>query len=303
MDRRGSATDGADGTGEAPPDADGDDDAAAVGMEGTWRPEDVPEMLPDRAAVIDADGPVDALDYAADVRDAAALDAAAAADHVDHLASVVRETTGDSRAAAAEALDLIGRRRPSTLAVWTDDLVALAADADPAAAAAGLRALVRLAEADPAAAAAGAGTAVDAAGATDARRRPALRLVAALAEADPEHVPDADRVVAAAMADADAGVRTAGALCAASVLAAAPGTFPRTATGLFELLDDADADVRAGAHLALVRFARDHPEQVPEKRAAVEALGRASDADLDLAPGATKDALTALLEVAHGYSF
>ncbi|MFB6157343.1 MAG: hypothetical protein ABEJ34_05835, partial [Haloferacaceae archaeon] len=158
MDRRGSAADGADEA-EAVPDADerdGPDADPSVSMEGTWRPEDVPEMLPSRGEAADAD----AFEYAADVRDAAALDAAAAADHVDHLVGIVRDTAGDSRAAATEALDLIGRRHPRTLAVWTDDLVALATDADPAAAGVGFRALVHLADADPAAAAEGADAAV-----------------------------------------------------------------------------------------------------------------------------------------------
>jgi hypothetical protein len=42
---------------------------------------------------------------------------------------------------------------------------------------------------------------------------------------------------------------------------------------------------------------------VPEKRTAIEALGSVSDRDLGIAEGATKDALTNLLEVVHGYSF
>lgn len=303
MDRRGSPTDGADGAPEETAAADRraveSESDVAVSMDGTWRPDEVPEMLPYRGEAADAD----AFGYAADVRDAAALHATAAADHVDYLVGIVRGTTGDARAAAAEALDLIGRRSPSALAVWTEHLVALATADDPAAAAVGFRALAHLSETHPAAAAAGVDAAVEAARSTDVRHRPALRLVAALAEADPDHVSGADPAVAAAMAADAADVRAAGALCAASVLAAAPGSFPRTASRLFDLFDDADPEVSAAARVALVRFARTHPAKVPEKRRAVEVVGRVTGGDLGLDAGATKDALTALLAAVHGYSF
>ncbi|MFB6282301.1 MAG: hypothetical protein ABEH40_09805, partial [Haloferacaceae archaeon] len=123
-----------------------------VSMDGTWWPEDVPEMLPARGEAGDL-GP---LEYAAAVRDAAALDADAAADHVDRLVGIAREVGGDPRDAAIEALDLIGRRSPAALAVRRNDLRSLAADPDPVAAGAGLRALARLADVNPEAAAAGA---------------------------------------------------------------------------------------------------------------------------------------------------
>lgn len=276
------------------------DEDAAVSMDGTWRPEDAPEMLPAR----DEAGTLGPLGYATAVRNAAALDAAAAADHADRLIGIVRETDGDARAVAGEALDLIGRHSPTSLAVWTDDLVALATDADPGAAGVGFRALAHLADAAPEAAAAGADAAVDATTAADPRRRqPALRLVAAIAESAPERVAGADRGVAGAMAATAADVRSAGALCAGTLLAVAPGTFPRTASALVDRLDDDEPDVRAHVLIALVRFARAHPAQVPEKRAAIEALGAACDADLGLVEGASKDALTSLLEVVHGYSF
>ncbi|MFB6079857.1 MAG: adaptin, partial [Haloferacaceae archaeon] len=164
--------------------------------------------------------------------------------------------------------------------------------------------LAHLADADPEAAAAGADAALEAVTATDTtRRRPALRLIAAVAESDPDRVAGADRGVAGALADPAPDVRSAGALCAATLLSVAPGTFPRTASALVDRLDDPDPDVRAHVRIALVRFARNHPAQVPEKRAAVEALGATADRDLGLTGGATKEALTSLLEVVHGYSF
>lgn len=302
MDRRHPVADGegdVEETGGQSGDGATDADDAGLSMADAWRPEDVPEMLPAR----DEAGELGPLEYAAAVRDAAALDADAAADHVDRLVGIAREVDGDPRDVAVEALDLIGRRSPAALSVRTADLRSLAADPDPVAAGAGLRALARLAADAPGAAAAGVDAALEAITATDARRRPALRLVGAVGESDPDRVAGADRGVAAAMADADPETRTAGVLCAASLLAAAPGTFPRTANALIERLDDPDPDVRDHARVALVPFARDHPAAVPEKRTAIESLGAASDRDLGLPDGATKDALTALLETVHGYAF
>lgn len=242
------------------------------------------------------------MEYVESVAEMAVADPVAAGDCVGDLLALAREFDGDVRTAAGEALNLIGLLRPVEFEVWVDDVRSLAAAADDDLTFLGLRALAQLAGENPNAAAPGLDAAFGALGAsrTDLRRA-AFSLVAEVGAVEPERVRRADRDVVAALRDPDASVRLAGAITAAKLLGTDPSQFPRTATALFDALDDADEEVREYAHAGLVHFALEHPEQVPEKRRAISVLATVADADIGLREGATKDALTRLLALDPEY--
>jgi hypothetical protein len=233
---------------------------------------------------------------------AALEDPVAGGDYVGDLLAVVRDCEPPVSESAAEALNLLGYLRPGAFAVWVDDLVAFASDRDGDLAFVGLRALAQLAGENSRAAAKGLDAALDRV--TDPRtetRQAALSVVAEVGADAPDRVRRADRDVMAAIRDEEPGVRLAGVIAAGTLLGADPQSFPRSATVLFEALDDEHDRVWEYAHVALVNFAREHPSQVPEKTRAMEALARVSDEDLGVREGATKDALTALLALERGF--
>ena len=59
--------------------------------------------------------------------------------------------------------------------------------------------------------------------------------------------------------------------------------------------DDEDEGVRDYAHIALANFAREHPDNVPQKPRALSALAGVSDDELGLRRGAIGEAMSALV--------
>lgn len=231
------------------------------------------------------------------VRSTLAHDPVAAGDYVGGLLRVVREHA-DARAAAAETLDSLGRRRPEEFAVWTDDLAAVADADDPAVAVPALRALAHLGRTCPRRARAGIDAARSQLNARDPDLRgTALAVVGAVGATEPESVHGLDREVRAGLLDAPPAVRVSAASAAGKLLAADPTEFPLTATSLFDALEDDHEVVAEYATVALVHFADERPRQVPEKRLAIETLATTDDTDLGIEEGATKDALVSLLGV------
>jgi len=256
---------------------------------------------------IDVEGPsVDPreapMEYVESVTELAVVDVVAAGDRVGDLLTVAREFDGDVRTAAGEALNLVGLLRPVEFDVWVEDVRAAAEADDEELAFLGLRALAQLAGERPQAAAAGLDVALG--NLTAPRpdlRKAALSIVAEVGAVAPERVRRADRDVVEALGAPAAEVRLAGAIAAAKLLGADPAAFPRTASALFDALDDDDPGVREYAHTGLVHFALEHPEQVPEKRRAISVLADVTDADVGLREGATKEALTSLLALDPEY--
>jgi hypothetical protein len=236
-------------------------------------------------------------EYVAAVTDLAAEDPVAAGDRVGDLLAIAREHA-DTRPAVEGALDLLGWRRPEEFAVWSEDLAAVARADAADLAAVGMAALADLGSVNPRAAATGVAAALDRASAGPVTlRQAALAVLAEVGDELPGEVRGADRHVATALNDDDAKVRQAGAMAAGRLLAADPGAFPRTASSLFEILDDDAESVREYAVAALAHFATSHPATVPEKERATEVLAAAEDEDLGLRAGTTNTALAKLLAV------
>lgn len=235
------------------------------------------------------------LEYVESVAEIAVTDPVAAGDRIGDLLVVARDH-GDARAAAGEVLNLVGLLRPAEFAVWIDDLVSFAGAADGELSFIGLRSIAQLAGENPRAAATGLDVAFDNLRASRTEtRQAALSIVAEVGAERPRLVERADRHVANALGDADPGARLAGAITAGKLLGADPGSFPRTATALFDALDDDDDAVWEYAHVALVNFAQEHPHQIPDKERTIEILATVSDASLGVQEGATKEALAGLL--------
>ena len=251
---------------------------------------------------VPADLPVDptSLERVTSIAETALRDPVSAGDRIGDLLVLAREHEGEVRETAGEVLNLLGLLRPAEFAVWRDDLASIARSSDDRIAFYALRALAQLAGDDARAASSALDVAFDHVEAPRTEmRQAALSIVAEVGGERPDLVRRADRHVMAALVDPDPGVRLAGAITAGKLLGAAPGTFPRTATVLLEALDDDCDAVWEYAHVALVHFAREHPEQVPEKKRAIERLGSISDEDLGVREGATKDALTRLLSLEY----
>lgn len=263
----------------------------------TERAASPPIEVPDRGEEPDADTPVE---YAATIVDLAVENPVAAGEYVGDLVTIARDHEA-ARDAVREALDVVGWRRPEEFEVWSADLADLAAATDDDLALLGMTALADLAAVSPRAARAG----VDAAlGRLTARstdlRRAALAVVAEVGSEDPDAVTGADRHVAAAIGDADPAIRLAGTIAAGRLLEVAPGTFPRTATGLPDALDDEEATVREYAHVAAANFAQTNPANVPEKERVMAALAATDDDELGLRRGTTNEAVSELLSVSEG---
>ena len=267
--------------------------AACPDIEPRVAPTDASSAAPSRPAP---------LEYLRDLTELALIDPVAAGDHVGDLLVLSRHDAAAVRESAGEALDLVGQLRPVEFEVWAADLVSLAGVADDGRAFLGLRALAQLAGANPRAAACGLDVAFSHVGAPDTDlRRAALVIVAEVGGADPDLVRRADRHVVTALVDPCAEIRLTGAIAAGKLLGAAPGRFPRSATALFDALDDPVDEVWEFAHVALVHFACEHPAQVPNKGRAIETLARVSDADIGVREGATKEALSSVLAVERGF--
>lgn len=221
----------------------------------------------------------------------------AAGDAVGHLLTIAADHEGPPRVAAGEALDAIGRRRPSAFEVWSETLATAARDADEEVAFFATRSLAQLAAVSPGTASKGRPAALEnLATPSPDLRQAALSVLAEVGPTDPDEVQRADRPLAAALVADHGGVRTAAAIAAGRLLAAAPSRFPRTANALVDAVDDDDEDVRQYALLALANFADEHPSNVPRKRKVIEALASADDDTLGLRRGATAEALASLVE-------
>jgi len=277
--------------------SDSDDDTVA-----TERGEQTPAELerspvetghrsPDRSAL----GPVEFVDrvggYLEDDPDAAA-------NAIGDLLAIARDEEGAARVAAGEALDAIGRRQPSAFEVWTEPVVAAARSGDEDVSFFGLRALAQLAGANPRAAGKGLDVALGSLGsASPDIRQAAISVLAEVGPVDPDAVKRADRPLAEALRAGDENVRTAAAIAAGRLLGAAPNKFPRTATALLDVLDDEAARPREFAHVALANFAREHPDNVPQKARALSALAGVTDDELGLRRGTVGEAMTALVSL------
>lgn len=258
-----------------------------------------PAVADDVTGLVAGDAPPDDRPpeaFVAAVADRLDDDPDAAGDAVGHLLTIAADHEGAPRVAAGEALDAIGRRRPSAFEVWADTLATAARDADEEVAFFATRSLAQLAAVNPGAASKGRSAALENLTApTPDLRQAALSVLAEVGPADPDEVARADRPLAGAFDDDHAGVRTAAAIAAGRLLAAAPSRFPRTANALVDATDDDDADVRQYALLALANFADEHPSNVPRKPEVIEALAGADDDTLGLRRGATAEALAALV--------
>lgn len=275
--------------------ASGRDDGA--GTDGTGGTDGTTET--DRASDDESLSPTE---YVVRVHELVYEDPVAAGDRVGDLLVLAEEDDPELRETAGETLAWLGERRPREFEVWADDLAAFAERSDPDLAFLGLRALAQLAPYHESAAMKGLQAAIRRidAGREDLRAA-ALALVAEVGAERAHEIGDADRPIAASMAAESARVRTAAAIAAGNLLAAAPQRFPRTAMALLDALEDPDDGVRAFAHVALISFATEHPSVVPEKETAIAALEEVTDDELGLRDGAVAEAQNALLRFRADY--
>lgn len=273
--------------------SDTDDDTAATdrgeAAESQRSPADAPPRRPDRSEL----DPVEFVDRVGGFLED---DPDAAADAVGDLLAVARDNGGAPRVAAGEALDAIGRRQPSAFEVWTEPIATAARSGDEEVAFFGLRALAQLGATNPRAARTGLDAALDNLRSTSPDiSRAALSVLAEVGPEDPGAVKRADRPLAESLRDGDESVRTAAAIAAGRLLGAAPNAFPRTATALLDAVEDEAGRPREFAYVALANYAREHPDNVPQKGRALSALASVTDDELGLRRGAIGEAMTALV--------
>lgn len=241
-------------------------------------------------------------EYVVRVHELVYEDPSAAGNRVGDLLVLAEEGDSRLRETIAETLAWLGERRGREFDVWADDLAAFGEKPDPDLAFLGLRALAQLAPHHEPAARKGLDAAVRRLDADhEGLRAAALALVAEVGADRADEIGDADRAIAASMNVESPRVRTAAAIAAGTLLAAAPQQFPRTSMRLLEALEDPDDEVRTFAHVALIAFATERPAVVPEKEAAIDALDAVTDEELGLRDGAVADAQNALLRELAGY--
>lgn len=249
----------------------------------------------------DLETSISAMEYVDRVAELALEDVEAAGDRIGDLLVFVTDGDEQVRSAASETIEWIGHRDRSELLVWADDFAELADDPQYDRSFVGLRSLAQLAPENERAAAKGLTAALSRLGVERIDVRTAA--ISLVAEAGPERidrVAPADRSIADAL-DADSPrVRTVAAIAAGKLLAADPHRFPRTIDRLAGSLDDTDETARAYAHVALVNFAIEQPDTVPDKPAAIEALEATSDEELGLTCGTVDRAIASLAKSVAG---
>lgn len=249
--------------------------------------------------------PLSAAEYINKVHDLVFTDVSAAGDRIGDLLVLLESESGSVDQSlhrrAAETIEWIGIRRPREFVVWSEGFRTIARSDDPELAFVGLRSLAQLAAVHERAAAKGIDPALARLDSTDPDIRvSALSLLAEVGHRDTERVSHGDRSIARATRASDPRVRTAAAIAAGNLLGANPQRFPQTARRLFDLLGDSDEGVSTYGHIALVHFASEHPDVVPNKPAAIDHLETVSDDELGLKPGSVATAVAAVAKTGFG---
>lgn len=216
---------------------------------------------------------------------------------IGELVALVETHEGKTRENAGRALELVGQRTPTAFDAWVDELAAVAARDDEAAAFVGLRALAQLAavnERDVRPALDAVRTHLDAE--TDQTRAAAWAVVAEVGSAYPESIADLDARLGAALCDPAELVCAAAVLTAGRVLPVAPDASPETAARLLDTVDAERAELRRKAYWALVNVAIERPAVIPDPRRAIKALTRVTDSELELTDGTVARAISALVD-------
>ncbi len=241
--------------------------------------------------------PLSAVEYVNKIYDLVFTDVSAAGDRIGDLLVLLESGSIDQslHRRAAEAIEWIGIRRPRELVVWSEGFRTIARSDDPELAFVGLRSLAQLAAVNERAAAKGIDPALSRLDSTDPDVRvSALSLLAEVGPRDTERVSHGDRSIARATRASDPRVRTAAAIAAGNLLGADPQRFPQTSMRLFDLLGDSNEGVTTYGHIALVHFASEHPDVVPNKTTAIDHLETVSDDELGLQPGSVAEAVAAV---------
>lgn len=287
------------GTGQSPvfvPSIDAVTDVQPDTDPSVYRSSETDSSSLDHANVADPE-PLSAAEYVGQVYDLVFTDVSAAGDRIGDLLVLLDcdSTDRSLHRRATDAIEWIGIRRPREFVVWSDGFRTIAQSEDPELAFVGLRSLAQLATVNERAAAKGIGPALSRLDSPDPDVRiSALSLLAEVGTRDTERVSHGDRSIARATGAGDPRVRTAAAIAAGNLLGEDPQRFPQTAMRLFDLLEDADEAVTTYGHIALVHFATEHPDVVPDKPVAIEHLETVSDDELGIQSGSVAEAVAAV---------
>ncbi|WP_138007860.1 hypothetical protein [Halalkalirubrum salinum] len=241
--------------------------------------------------------PLSSAEYVARVYDLVFTDVAAAGDRIGDLLVLLESGSLDRSVhrRASDTIEWIGIRCPRELVVWSEGFRTVARSDDPELAFVGLRSLAQMATVNEQAATKGIDPALSRLDSPSSNLRvSALSLLAEVGSRDTERVSQGDRSIARSATASEPRVRTAAAIAAGNLLGEDPQRFPRTSMRLFDLLEDSHEVVNTYGHIALVHFAVEHPDVVPEKAAAIDYLESVSDDELGLQPGSVAEAVAAV---------